>query len=76
MPSVVGMSARDAVYELEKLGLLVKLEGKGRVISQSIGYNTRIKKSDKVELKLSSTNNTNIVEIKPDTISDKLKKQL
>jgi cell division protein FtsI (penicillin-binding protein 3) len=43
MPNVIGMSARDAVYMLEKQGLQVMLKGYGKVISQSLpqgsGYN-------------------------------------
>jgi cell division protein FtsI (penicillin-binding protein 3) len=43
MPNVIGMSARDAVYMLEKQGLQVTLKGYGKVTSQSLpqgsGYN-------------------------------------
>ncbi len=35
LPDVCGMSARDAIYLLEKLGVSVTLEGKGLVVSQS-----------------------------------------
>lgn len=36
VPDVTGMGARDAVYELQKRGLKVRLTGKGRVKSQNI----------------------------------------
>ena len=36
VPDVRGMGARDAVYVLENLGLLVELEGQGQVKKQSI----------------------------------------
>ena len=36
VPDVRGMGARDAVYVLESLGLLVELEGEGQVRRQSI----------------------------------------
>ena len=34
-PDVTGMGARDAVYQMEKRGLKVKLQGRGKVKSQS-----------------------------------------
>lgn len=42
MPDVVGMGARDAVYQLERQGLRVKLDGKGYVVRQSISAGTSI----------------------------------
>ena len=36
VPDVAGMGARDAVYLLEKKGIRVRLEGRGKVISQSL----------------------------------------
>jgi len=71
MPNVIGMSARDAVFELERLGLLVKLEGRGKVIGQSIGYKAKIKKSDKIILRLSSSGNLYVPE-KIDSLSNKV----
>ena len=38
MPDVTGMGARDAVFLLESKGLKVKLNGRGRVRSQSMAY--------------------------------------
>ena len=42
MPNVLGMGARDALSMLEKRGLKVKIEGRGRVIEQSISAGTKI----------------------------------
>jgi len=36
VPNVVGMNAKDAVYILESKGLIVKLTGFGKVVSQSL----------------------------------------
>lgn len=36
VPDVIGMSVKDAVYLMEAAGLVVKVEGYGRVVSQSI----------------------------------------
>ena len=35
VPDVTGMGARDAVYLIERLGMKVKLHGRGKVVSQS-----------------------------------------
>jgi cell division protein FtsI (penicillin-binding protein 3) len=53
VPDVTGMTFRDAVYILEKSGLRVGHEGKGRVASQSISPGTRISKGNKIYLRLS-----------------------
>ncbi|WP_288280784.1 penicillin-binding transpeptidase domain-containing protein [uncultured Prevotella sp.] len=42
MPDVTGMGARDAVYQLERLGVKVKLSGKGFVARQSIAPGTTL----------------------------------
>lgn len=42
MPDVTGMGARDAVYQLERLGVKVKLSGKGIVTHQSIAPGTAL----------------------------------
>lgn len=42
MPDVTGMGARDAVYQLERLGVKVKLSGKGFVAHQSIAPGTTL----------------------------------
>ena len=43
VPSVIGMGARDAVYQLESRGVRTRLKGRGRVKSQSIYAGTAIK---------------------------------
>lgn len=44
MPDVTGMGARDAVYILERCGLKVRVEGRGKVRHQSIAAGQAIKK--------------------------------
>lgn len=44
MPDVTGMGARDAVYLLEKRGMKVKIEGRGKVQSQSIEPGRKIQR--------------------------------
>ena len=41
IPDVRGMGAKDAVYLLEKLGLNVQINGRGRIVSQSINPGTQ-----------------------------------
>ena len=53
MPTVVGLPVMDAVALLENLGLEVEMEGLGRVKSQSIPKGQKIKKNQKVVLKIS-----------------------
>jgi len=53
IPNVVGMSAKDAVYLLENCGITVVVEGRGLVSWQSISSGVRIKKDDKIKIKLS-----------------------
>ena len=52
VPSVVGMGAKDAVYLLESKGLRVRLNGIGRVKSQSIAGGSRLVKGQTVSLAL------------------------
>ncbi|NVK66090.1 MAG: PASTA domain-containing protein, partial [Flavobacteriales bacterium] len=40
VPNVVGMTAKDAVYLIESTGMNVRMEGYGRVVSQSIKAGT------------------------------------
>jgi len=51
-PDVMGMTFRDAVYLLEKSGLTVFYEGKGRVKQQSIMPGARVGKGDRIYLQL------------------------
>jgi cell division protein FtsI (penicillin-binding protein 3) len=53
VPDVGGMTFRDAIYLLEKSGLKVFYEGKGRVASQSLSPGVRIHKGDKIYIRLS-----------------------
>ena len=52
MPSVVGMSLKDALYILESKGLKVNFAGKGKVTSQSIKAGTPITAGGSVYLTL------------------------
>ena len=53
VPDVKGMTFRDALYVLEKSGLRVVYQGKGRVAEQSISPGTRISKGGRIYLRLS-----------------------
>lgn len=52
VPDVKGMTFRDAIYLLEKSGLRVVYQGKGRVEEQSLSPGTRISKGSRIYLKL------------------------
>ncbi len=52
IPNVIGMGARDAVYQIEKRGVRVRLKGRGRVVKQSLEPGHTIKKGDICELQL------------------------
>ncbi|HPH17480.1 MAG TPA: penicillin-binding transpeptidase domain-containing protein, partial [Haliscomenobacter sp.] len=43
VPNVLGMTLRDALYALENAGLKVRLNGVGKVISQSVPPNTKVR---------------------------------
>jgi cell division protein FtsI (penicillin-binding protein 3) len=53
VPDVTGMTFRDAIFLLEKTGLRVSYEGKGRVSVQSISPGTKINKGARIYLRLS-----------------------
>lgn len=53
VPDVTGMTFRDAIYLLEKSGLRVSYEGKGRVTGQSLTPGSRISKGSRIYLRLS-----------------------
>ncbi len=53
VPDVMGMTFRDAIYLLEKSGLRVFYEGRGRVAGQSLSPGTRISKGTRINLRLS-----------------------
>ena len=52
VPDVRGMGARDAVYLLKRAGLNVKIEGRGKVVHQSVKPGTRVTKGRKIKIKL------------------------
>jgi cell division protein FtsI (penicillin-binding protein 3) len=54
VPDVVGMTYRDALYLLEKSGLRVTYEGRGRVSQQSIMPGSRFPKGSRIYLRLSN----------------------
>lgn len=52
MPDVQGMTLRDALYLLERQGLKVEYQGKGRVTKQSLSPKESLKKGNTVWLEL------------------------
>jgi cell division protein FtsI (penicillin-binding protein 3) len=52
VPDVKGMTFRDAIFLLEKSGLRVFYEGRGRVKSQSLNPGSRVRKGDGIYVKL------------------------
>jgi cell division protein FtsI (penicillin-binding protein 3) len=52
VPDVWGMTFRDAIYLLERSGLTVFYEGKGRVVKQSLHAGARVSKGDRIYLQL------------------------
>lgn len=55
IPNLVGMSAKDALFILEDLGLNSQIKGKGHVVKQSIKAGTKINKNTLVSLTLSAS---------------------
>jgi hypothetical protein len=53
IPDVIGYSSKNAVYVLEKLGLIVKLSGRGVVRTQSIEAGKDVIKGKTITLTLS-----------------------
>ncbi len=53
VPNVTGMTFRDALFLLEKSGLRVYYDGKGRVTEQSLSPGARFSKGSRIYLKLS-----------------------
>lgn len=52
VPNVKGLSARDAVYLIERLGMHAHLRGKGKVVAQTVPAGTPAFKGGLIELKL------------------------
>ncbi|NVN96178.1 MAG: transpeptidase family protein [Bacteroidetes bacterium] len=83
VPDVCGMGVKEAIYLLEKSGLKVNINGKGKVIGQSIEAGTPIINGQLINLSLSNTtydfkksllsntSNVNVDITKPDSIIDK-----
>lgn len=81
VPNVIGMSVRDAVFLLEKSGLKVSFEGKGKVASQSLQGGSAFRKGNRIHLQL---NTATINDLKPmlldstiaksDTLATKIEK--
>ncbi len=55
VPNVKGMSARDAIFILESIGLNPKIKGKGIVKNQSIKAGTKVTKGREIILNLKTT---------------------
>lgn len=52
VPDVSGMTFRDAIFLLEKAGLKVSYEGKGRVASQSLTPGSTVSKGSRIFIRL------------------------
>ncbi len=52
VPRVQGMGVKDALFSLEKRGMKVIVEGRGRVITQSILPGTKITKGSSIKIRL------------------------
>jgi cell division protein FtsI (penicillin-binding protein 3) len=52
MPNVTGMGVKDAIYILEKMGLNVKIKGRGSIREQSIKAGEPVEEGDMVILKM------------------------
>ncbi|GBU07367.1 penicillin-binding protein [Bacteroidales bacterium] len=52
VPSVLGMGVKDAIYLLESSGLIVRLSGRGKVVSQSIDAGSKIVPGKIITIKL------------------------
>ncbi len=53
VPDVIGMGGSDAIFLLEKSGLVVKMNGVGKVRKQSLHAGNKIKKGQTIYLELS-----------------------
>lgn len=52
VPNVHGMGAKDALYAMEKIGLRVRIQGYGKVFTQSVQAGSRAVKGSRVVLEL------------------------
>jgi len=55
VPKLIGMTAKDAVFLLEDMGLIVRIQGSGYVKEQSLTAGTRVNKGHSITLKLSNS---------------------
>ena len=55
VPNCKGMTIKDALYMLEKMGFKVSFEGRGKVASQSLQQNTPFQRGARIHLVLSPT---------------------
>ena len=53
MPDVTGLPVMDAIVLLENMGMRVKVEGNGTIISQSVSKGTKLKQPQTINLKAS-----------------------
>ncbi|MEM9024540.1 MAG: PASTA domain-containing protein [Bacteroidota bacterium] len=52
VPNVLGMNAQDAIFLLENNGLVVRLNGRGTIKSQSVPAGTAVQKGQEIILGL------------------------
>ena len=52
VPDLTGLGARDAMYLLGKMGMIVQIQGRGKVISQNIKAGTVARKGQIILLQL------------------------
>lgn len=52
MPNIIGMKLQDAIWLCEKMGLMVKCYGKGKVVSQSLAQGLPIIKGQQIQIQL------------------------
>jgi cell division protein FtsI (penicillin-binding protein 3) len=52
VPNVMGMTAKDAVYLIESTGMVVKINGYGKVVSQSMDPGTPVFKGGIIQIEL------------------------
>lgn len=55
IPNLIGMTAKDALFILDELGLNSQMQGRGIVVKQSISAGTKFDKNDIVSLTLSAS---------------------
>lgn len=67
MPNIEGYGLRDAIYRLERMGLKVKPQGRGRVVRQSVAPGQSVKRGQCVEIVLSTAEKYKDEPAKPDS---------